>query len=47
LKRISSKKASEQATERNRMADWIAAYHQNIEEFGEEQTFRDTNAKTE
>jgi hypothetical protein len=47
LRRISSKKASEQATERKRMADWIAAYHQNIEEFREEQTFRDTNAKTE
>ena len=47
LKRITSKKASEQETERNRMADWIAAYHQNIEEFREEQGSRDTIAKTE
>jgi len=47
LKRITSKKASEQETERNRMADWIAAYHQNIEEFRDEQKNRDTIAKTE
>jgi len=47
LKRISSKKASEQEAERNRMADWMVAYHQNVDEFQKEQKFRDTNPKTE
>jgi len=47
LKRISSKKASELEEERNRMADWMVAYHQNVDEFRKEQKLRDTKAKTE
>ena len=47
LKRISSKKASERTEERNRMADWMAAYYQNVDEFRREQELRSTGSKTE
>jgi CRP-like cAMP-binding protein len=47
LKRISDKKASERIEERNRMADWMASYHQNVDEFRREQELRDTGSKTE
>jgi hypothetical protein len=47
LARISAKKDAERATERNRMADWIASYHQNVEDLRREQELRDTGPKTE
>ncbi len=47
LKRISSKKATEHETERNRMADWMAAYHQNVDEFRREQERKDAKPKNE
>ena len=46
LTRISAKKASERATERNRMTDWIAAYHQNVDELRREQESKGINSKT-
>ena len=45
LKRISFKKAAERETERNRMADWMATYHQNVDEFRREQERKDTQYK--
>lgn len=47
LKRISSKKATEQETERNRMADWMATYHQNVDEFRREQELKNTKPENE
>lgn len=47
LKRISIRKAAEQAAERNRMADWISAYHQNVDEIRRDQEFKDTNTNNE
>ena len=47
LSRISAKKASEKAAERNRMADWIASYHQNVDALHREQELKDTKPKTE
>lgn len=47
LKRISTKKAAEQASERSRVADWMITYHQNIDEFQQDQDLTDTNPKTE
>ena len=47
LKRISAKKAAERASERNRMADWIASYHQNVDAIRREQELKDTKPKTE
>ncbi len=47
LARIAAKKASEKAAERNRMADWIASYHQNVDTLRREQELRDKRPKTE
>jgi len=47
LQRVSSKKAAEKADERNRMANWLAAYHRNVDEFRREQELKDTQSKTE
>ena len=47
LSRISGKKAAELAQERNRMADWMAAYHQNVDEFRREQELKNARSKTE
>ena len=47
LTRISSKEAAERTTERNRMADWMAAYHQNVDDIRREQELKDTESKTE
>jgi hypothetical protein len=47
LTRISAKKATEKTAERNRMADWIASYHQNVDDLRREQERRDTNQKNE
>jgi hypothetical protein len=46
LQRISSKKASEKADERSRMANWLAAYHRNVDEFRREQEIKDTESKS-
>ena len=46
LSRISFKKAAELESERNRMADWMAAYHQNVDEFRREQELKDTESKS-
>lgn len=47
LQRISSKKAAEKADERNRMANWLAAYHRNVDEFRREQEeLKDTESKS-
>ena len=45
LSRISGKKAAERAEERKRMADWMAAYHQNVDEFRREQELKDSEQK--
>ena len=47
LSRISSKKQAEHTTERNRMADWMAAYHQNVDEIRREQELKGIRPKTE
>jgi len=47
LKRISSKKAAERTSERNRMADWMAAYHQNADDFRREQELRNIKPENE
>jgi hypothetical protein len=47
LARISSKKASEKAAERNRMADWMASYHQNVDDIRREQELKNTKSKSE
>jgi hypothetical protein len=47
LSRISGKKAAELAQERNRMADWMAAYHQNVDEFRREQELKNARSKNE
>jgi len=47
LRRISSKKALEKEDERNRMANWLAAYHRNVDDFRREQELKDTQSKTE
>jgi CRP-like cAMP-binding protein len=47
LARISAKKDAERTTERNRMADWMAAYHQNVEAIRREQELKNTGPKTE
>lgn len=46
LSRISSKKEAERTTERNRMADWIASYHQNVDDIRREQELKGTRPKT-
>jgi hypothetical protein len=47
LARIAAKREAERATERNRMADWMVAYHQNVDDIRREQELKDTNQKTE
>jgi hypothetical protein len=47
LARISAKKDTERTTERNRMADWMAAYHQNVEDIRREQELKNARPKTE
>ena len=47
LARISAKREDERTTERNRMADWMATYHRNVDELRREQELKDTNQKTE
>jgi len=47
LKRISAKKAAERASERNRMADWMASYHQNVDEIRREQELKNAKSKNE
>ena len=45
--RVIRKRDIENASERERMADWIAAYHQNAEEFSREQELKNARSKTE
>jgi CRP-like cAMP-binding protein len=47
LSRISAKKTTERTEERNRMADWMAAYHQNVDDIRREQELKDARSKTE
>jgi CRP-like cAMP-binding protein len=47
LARISGKKDAERTAERNRMADWIASYHQNVDEIRREQELKNVRSKTE
>jgi len=47
LARISAKKDTERTIERNRMADWMAAYHQNVEDIRREQELKNARPKTE
>lgn len=47
MARIAAKKDSEQSAERDRMAEWMATYHRNLDEFREEQELNDTNQKNE
>jgi hypothetical protein len=47
LARIAAKREAERATERNRMADWMVAYHQNVDDIRREQELKDTNQKNE
>ena len=46
LTRISSKEADKRTSERNRMADWMAAYHQNVDEIRREQELKDAESKS-
>jgi hypothetical protein len=45
LMRISSKKDAERTSERDRMADWMAAYHQNVDAIRHEQELKDMESK--
>jgi hypothetical protein len=45
LSRISSQKAAELKKERERMADWMAAYHRNVDDIRREQELKDTESK--
>jgi hypothetical protein len=47
LGRISGKKDAERTAERNRMADWMASYHQNVDEIRREQELKNARSKTE
>ena len=47
IARISSKKKAQMKSERDRMADWIASYHQNVESYRAEQELKDTRPKRE
>jgi uncharacterized membrane protein YdbT with pleckstrin-like domain len=47
LARISAKREAERTAERNRMADWMATYHQNIDEIRREQELKNARPKTE
>lgn len=46
LARISKKREAEVSTERNRMAEWLATYHENAEELRRMQEDSDTENKT-
>jgi CRP-like cAMP-binding protein len=45
--RIASKKQDQMKSERERMAEWIASYHQNVAEIRTEQELKDTRPKRE
>ncbi|GAB4422063.1 MAG: hypothetical protein Kow002_11280 [Anaerolineales bacterium] len=45
--RIAAKAANERAAERNRMAEWMASYHQNVDEIRREQERQEEQQKTE
>jgi hypothetical protein len=47
LARVSAKQEAELIAERNRMADWMAAYHRNVDEIRLEQELKNTKPKTE
>jgi CRP-like cAMP-binding protein len=47
LARVAAKKEAELIAERNRMADWMVAYHRNVDEFRLEQELKNTKPKTE
>lgn len=47
LARIAAKKEAERTTERNRMANWMASYHQNVDEIRREQELKNANQKSE
>jgi hypothetical protein len=46
LKRESEKRTAEKEEERNRMANWLAAYHRNVDDFRREQDLKDTESKS-
>jgi len=47
LKREAEKRATEKEDERNRMANWLAAYHRNVDDFRrEQQELKDTESKS-
>ena len=47
MARIASKKKDQMKSERERMAEWIASYHQNVEDIRSEQELKDTKPKKE
>ncbi|MDK1029343.1 MAG: cyclic nucleotide-binding domain-containing protein [Anaerolineae bacterium] len=47
LARASEKKKIEQINERNRMADWMATYHNNLDEFRQDEERKKPNSKSE
>jgi len=47
LARVAAKEETERAAERNRMADWMASYHQNVDEIRREQELKNARPKTE
>jgi len=47
LARIAAKKEAEHTEERNRMADWMASYHQNVDDIRREQELKDREPKSE
>jgi hypothetical protein len=47
LARRSAKEDAERTKERNRMADWMASYHQNVEDIRREQELKNARPKTE
>lgn len=47
LARMTAKDEAERTAERNRMADWMVAYHRNVDDFRREQELRDMKSKTE
>lgn len=46
LKRLAAKRDSEKEDERNRMANWLATYHRNVDEIRREQEHKDTESKS-
>lgn len=46
LARMSAKQQAEMESERNRMANWLAAYHRNVDEIRREQELKDTESKS-